>query len=75
MAYTAIYSLADSAAVKTAIITLATRPASIVMIGGKKVEYTRSDLPFLRALLTDIQLDLAKQADDGGLCLVQPGGR
>jgi hypothetical protein len=74
MSYTAIYSTSDLAAIKAAIITLATRPAAEVMIGGRRVYYTRSDLQFLRALLTDIQIDLAKQSDDGGLSLIRPGG-
>ena len=75
MAYTAIYTTTDLASVKSAIITLATRPAARVAIAGRMVDYTRSDIEFLRKLINDIQMDLERQADDGGLALIRPGGR
>jgi hypothetical protein len=75
MSYTAVYTISDLTSVKSAIITLATRPAARVSIGGRMVDYTRSDLQFLRELLNDIQMDLEKQSSDGGLALIRPVGR
>lgn len=75
MAYTPVFTAANRAAVATAIVLLATRESARVSIDGRSVDYARSDLPFLRQILADMEIDIAKGETNGGLCLIKPGGR
>jgi hypothetical protein len=75
MAYTPVYTAANRTAVAAAIVALATRASARVTIDGRSVDYMRSDLPFLRQILADMEIDIAKGDASGGMCLITPGGR
>lgn len=63
-----IYTTTDRDNVKGAIIDLATgKRVSHTEVGGKPREWNQTSLPALRALLVDIEADLAEASETTGM--------